>query len=129
MRHRIRITLAVTTLCLLSCNVVGEVDHIDLGFVNVETVTAADRPGGVQHMTSGIVVRIFDKSERREAFAISNEAGIVVVPLRPGEYCLEAFSHTGARLKLDPEQSACLSIRAGEVTTAGVAVAQRAVAH
>ena len=120
MRHRNRMALSVATMCLMCSGVAGERQQISLGFANIETAIAAKRPGDPQHMTSGIVVRIVGKSAERETFAISNEAGIVVVPLRPGEYCFEAYNHKGLRLDLETKQSHCFSIRAGDTLTVGV---------
>jgi len=121
-RYQNTIVVAVLFLLLLGPKVSGEDDRIDLGFVNFETVTAARGLGGAQHTKSGIIVRMFDVSHNREVFTISNEAGISVVPLRPGKYCFEAFSITGTRLELDKSQSSCFTVPKDETITVGVVV-------
>lgn len=125
MRRLNRVIVVVVALLCFGFVVGGESDHIELGFANIQTVRGAEQTGSSQHLTSGIIVRIFDKVQGREIFALSNEAGIAVVPLRPGSYCFDAFGHTGNRLDLDKKQSRCFSIRSGEIIELGVVLSHQ----
>jgi hypothetical protein len=98
---------------------------VEFAFVNIETVLAAEMPGDAQHMAPGIVVRLYDDSRKREAFALSNEVGIAIVPLRPGSYCFEAFEQDGHHLTLDQAQSRCFDLALGQFPTVGVVFAKR----
>lgn len=97
-------------------------NNVALGFASIQTVITAEQPGGKQHMQSGIIVRIFSEEGGREVFTLSNEAGVAMVPLRPGNYCFDAFDIKGISLNLDKKQSRCFPIRAGETIEVGVAV-------
>jgi hypothetical protein len=92
--------------------------------VNFETVTAANADSGTQRMTPNIVGRVFDDSQKRETFAVSNEVGIAIVPLRPGNYCFEAFDHEGHSLTLDKTQSRCFDLKRAEYPTIGVVLSK-----
>lgn len=117
--------LAFLVLATSACLGQSAVPKVEFAFVNIETVSAAEMPGDAQHMEPGVIVRIFDDSRKREAFSMSNEAGIAVVPLRPGTYCFEAFDHDGHLLPLDQSQSRCFDLTLGQYPTVGVVLAKR----
>jgi hypothetical protein len=103
--------LAVTLLLIVSAKVMATPrdNYIQLGFANIQTVSAVSTEDAQQHLISGIIVRIYDKGGKREVFTISNEAGIALVPLRPGNYCYEAFASTGNQITDGSESKALLS--------------------
>lgn len=113
---------ALTVLMVLCCNGSGQPRRIQLGYANVQTVKRSPAPGDLQHMYPGIVVRMFPVRGRGESFAVSNRDGIVVVPLRPGQYCFEAFDGNGVQLVLDAKQANCFSIHLDKTTDIGVVV-------
>jgi len=100
----------------------AEQNRIELGYANIQTVKASVAAGRPQEMLPGVVVRIFPEQGAGETFAVSNVTGIVVVPLRPGQYCYDAFDQKGVALSLDPEQYTCFSIAVDQTTTIGVVV-------
>jgi len=92
---------------------------IVLGFVHIETIAVGDRGEG--HHKSGIVVLMTNRANKVESFGISNEAGILIEPLRPGEYCYEAFSDAGRHLKMNrPALERCFEVQAGKDVEVGV---------
>lgn len=113
---------AVSFCMLLSFNGIAQQRRIQLGYAYIQTVRGSAVAGDPQHMYPGIVVRIFPKRGNGEVLAISNRDGVVHVPLRPGQYCFEAFDRNGAELVLDAKQARCFSIRLNETTDIGVVV-------
>jgi hypothetical protein len=91
-----------------------------LGFVNCQTSQMPKVAGEREQMAPGVVVRFTNKAGTRESFGVSNQIGVVVVPLRPGEYCYEAYNHKGQPLNLDPEQDRCFEVEEGKYVTVGV---------
>ena len=96
---------------------------IVLGFVHIETIAVGDRGEG--HHKSGIVVRMTNGRTKVESFGISNEAGVLIEPVPPGEYCYEAFSDTGRHLKMNrPAVERCFEVQAGKDVEVGVGFKQ-----
>jgi hypothetical protein len=87
-----------------------------------QTVKGSAVAGDPQQMYPGIVVRMFPKRGNGEVFAISNRDGVVLVPLRPGQYCFEAFDGDGTGLALDLKQASCFPISLNKTTDVGVVV-------
>lgn len=94
---------------------------LDLAFVHIQTSreAASDRVGG--DMAPDLVVRISGKG--RESFAFSGAYGSVVVPLRPGKYCMQLFTKDGRNVKLSSNERNCFSVSAGHYLEVGVAAA------
>jgi hypothetical protein len=58
-----------------------------------------------------IVVRVVSQDGATENFIISNEAGLGLMPLRFGNYCLDVYDKKGQALLLDhPKPPACFSV-------------------
>jgi hypothetical protein len=51
-------------------------------------------------MIGGVVVRVTNRSENVQSFGVSNEAGILVMPLPVGRHCYDAFSEKGVALSM-----------------------------
>lgn len=97
----------------------AEATRIDLGLVNVQTVAVSK--AGESRMSPGIVVRVTNRSTRTQSLGISNEAGILVLPLPPGRYCYDAFSEQGVALTMRrPPRDRCFSIAKDAIETIGV---------
>ncbi len=93
---------------------------LPLGLVNALVVFAGE--GGRSHAV-GIVVRVIGQSGTVQSFGISNEAGVVVMPLPPGRYCHDAFSMSGTPLESAQEDAArCFEVKRDTVVTIGVEV-------
>jgi hypothetical protein len=107
---------------MLLCNSNAQQRRIQLGYANIQTVKGSVVPGDPQQMYPGIVVRMFPRRGNGEVFAISNRDGIVLVPLRPGQYCFETFDSKGTGLVLDPMQASCFPITLDKTTDVGVVV-------
>ena|GEM_PF-4632210 len=70
---------------------------------------------------SGIVVSVSNKSHEIHSFGISNEAGVLGMPLPPGDYCYDAFSQTGHHLRINRTPSErCFSIKENQTEEVGV---------
>jgi hypothetical protein len=92
---------------------------IFLGFVHIETIAVGVTGEG--HHKSGIVVRVTNQKNKVDSFGISNEAGVLIEPLPPGEYCYEAFSDAGRHLKMNrPAVERCFEVQAGKGVEVGV---------
>ena len=90
-----------------------------LGFVHIETIAVGD--SGEGHHKSGIVVRLTSRENKVESFGISNEAGVLIAPLPPGQYCYDAFSDAGRHLKMNrPAVERCFEVQAGKDVEVGV---------
>ena len=91
---------------------------IRLGFVHFETIAVSDSEG--LHKPD-IVVRVASRTTKMQSFGISNEAGVLILPLPPGGYCYEAFSATGRRLKMKrPPVERCFDVGTGKDIEVGV---------
>ena len=84
-------------------------DETRFGFASIE-VLAIDDSGSWIHLRN-IVIRISDKKHSVRSYGLSNEMGLVVMPLPPGKYCYDAFSSTGEVLQTRRKGSEkCFSI-------------------
>jgi hypothetical protein len=96
----------------------GSSQNLALGMVNIQTVAVG---GGESHLKSGVVVRLTSRVTKVQSYALSNAAGIVVVPLPPGSYCYDAFSQAGQPLQMKrPSRERCFSVKKGQVAEVGV---------
>ncbi len=96
------------------------VDTIPLGIVECEVVWSSKTSKPPEDHAPGVIVRLFSNDGKREAFAISDKLGLAFVPLRPGDYCVEALDDKGAALELDRDQFNCFKIKRNERPTVGV---------
>jgi hypothetical protein len=117
-----RFIMAALICMMLLFNSHAQPRRVQLGYAYIQTVKGSAVAGDPQQMYPGIVVRMFPKRGHGEAFAISNRDGIVLVPLRPGQYCFEAFDGNGTGLALDPKQASCFPITLNKTTDVGVVV-------
>lgn len=91
---------------------------LSLGFAQFETLTVTGSGG--KH-TPFIVVRASNKAGKIQSFGLSNEAGVLGMPLPPGEYCYDAFSQAGHHLEMNrPESERCFEVKQDQVTEVGV---------
>ncbi len=116
------VTTTLFTCMTLWFNSDAQQRRIQLGYAYIQTVKGSAVAGNPQQMFPGIVVRIFPKRGNGEVFAISNRDAVVHVPLRPGQYCFEAFDDKGTALALDPKQASCFQITLDKTTDVGVVV-------
>jgi hypothetical protein len=87
---------------------------ITLGLVQFETYNE------VAH-SPYMVVRVTSQADRVQSFGISNEAGVLGMPLPPGKYCYDAFSQAGHHLRMKrPPSERCFSVKKGQVVEVGV---------
>jgi hypothetical protein len=96
------------------------VARVALGLVSLEL-----RPVGRDVLPSkvgaGIVVRITGESNSVQSWGISNEAGIVIMPLPPGDYCYALYTRAGIPLQLERRGfSPCLTVVETQVTQVGL---------
>lgn len=66
----------------------------------LETAKATAKLSDPGSFVGGVVVR-FLGARGAESFAITDKYGSALVPLRPGNYCAEAYGKNGERLRLD----------------------------
>ena len=99
-RHLLQFIVLLSSAGLLPGQRAGGHRPIELalGLVNIQTVAVGS--SGESHMSGGIVVRLTRRDAGIRSFALSNEAGIAVVPLPAGNYCYDAFSQAGKELNL-----------------------------
>lgn len=94
---------------------------LKLGFVHIQTSREAEsyRSGG--DMAPDLILRL--SGGGREIFAFSGEYGSVVVPLRPGKYCMQLFSKSGRPIRLSPNEKSCFRVGADEYLEVGAVAA------
>lgn len=93
--------------------------NIDLGQANIEVVSIDTN--NKRAMAPGIVIRIVGKKNNVESFGLSNEGGMILMPLPPGDYCYEAFTYEGKGLPLVRKGSRrCFSIEKDLEKTIGI---------
>jgi hypothetical protein len=92
---------------------------IEFGLANIEVVAIDGNEKST--LTPGIVVRIKGQQNRIQSFGMSNEGGIIVMPLPPGRYCYDAFTDKGKALRMVRAPSdRCFSLKKDSVETIGV---------
>ena len=93
--------------------------RISIGFVALQTVAVAADGSG--KMSGGVIVRFVNSKTRGESLVLTGTEGFELAPLRPGNYCYDAFSQKGAPLTLKrPTTERCFSVRADETVEVGV---------
>jgi hypothetical protein len=101
--------------------------NIRLGFVNLGTTKESGPSPAPESYLGGVLVRFFDDSTKRESFAMTNDTGVALVPLRPGHYCAEAYGTDVRRLKLATRMNhgepVCFEILANTIKEVGVTLA------
>lgn len=118
----------LTVLVVALFGAIGVADQpkpLELAFADCHTLRAAKEEGQIQERVQSLILRIVSKDGKRETFAISNYAGYVSVPLRPGNYCVEAYDQKGLPLELDSEQARCFEIKAKDRLYLGVVLAAK----
>lgn len=73
-------------------------------------------------MYPGVIVRVTPQEGPGESFVVSNEAGVQLMPLRPGDYCFQAYDRKGKQLRLAPQQPNCFSVAKGKTTDVGIVI-------
>jgi hypothetical protein len=115
-------TTMIIAVCMMLLSSGGEDKQIMVGFAHFQTVKTAPRPGAAEHMLPGVIVRVTPQEGAGESFLYSNDVGVGLMPLRPGNYCYAAYDRKGTPLRLDPKQETCFTISKGETTEVGVGV-------
>jgi hypothetical protein len=91
------------------------------GLANIEVVAVGSSDDS--HILPHVVVRIAGRKNKVQSYGLSNESGIIVMPLPPGSYCYDAFSEAGVVLNLRRKASErCFSIEKDSYETIGVEV-------
>jgi hypothetical protein len=92
---------------------------LDLGTVFMVSSTGAPDRGRAE-IISDVVVRVTD-SKSVQSFGITNETGVLAMPLPPGRYCWDAFSKTGKALRMNrPPEDRCFQVRRNEIREVGI---------
>jgi len=92
---------------------------LTFGWLNIQTVVVS--ADGDSHMSPGIIVRISSQDNNVQSFGFSNEAGVLIMPLPPGNYCYDAYSQNGATLQLRRQgDSRCFVMKKDGVTEVGI---------
>jgi hypothetical protein len=120
MRNLISRTLIIAALLAGMPMSEPAAETISLGVAECEVVWSSRISKPPQDHAPGIIVRLFSKDDKREAFAFSDSHGLAFVPLRPGDYCVQALDKNGTQMELDPEQVNCFTIKGNESPTVGV---------
>jgi hypothetical protein len=100
----------------------------DFGFLWICSVRAAAHRGDPQKLVGIVVIGVYSPTHKghRESFTITDETGYVMIPLRPGNYCAEAYGTDGRKLRLDENTNGgrpiCFEIAANKVKEAGVTI-------
>jgi hypothetical protein len=90
--------------------------------VQFETLGVSEAGG--KHLPF-VVVRVTNKANNMQSFGISNEAGVLGMPLPPGQYCYDAFSRTGNSFQMNrPPSERCFAVKTGQTEEVGVGVKQ-----
>lgn len=105
--------------------IANQAKPLELGFADCHTLRAAKEEGQNQERVQSLILRLVSKDGKRETFAISNYAGYVSVPLRPGSYCVETYDQKGLRLAQDAEQERCFEIKPNDHLYLGVVLAAK----
>jgi hypothetical protein len=101
----------------------------DFGFLWICSVRAAAHHGEPQKLVGSVVIGVYPSiDKRRESFTIADETGYVMIPLRPGHYCAEAYGTDGKKLLLDGKTNSgrpiCFNIVAHKVEEAGLTLSR-----
>jgi hypothetical protein len=99
----------------------------DFGFLWICSVRAAAHQGEPQKLVGSVVIGVYpSRDRRRESYTIADETGYVMIPLRPGNYCAEAYGTNGKKLPLDDKtnggRAICFDIAAHRVAEAGLTI-------
>ncbi len=120
-RHLLLIAFLSSSLALVAQVGAQKTQDLKFGVVNFQTISVAS--SGESHMKGGIVLRVTNSSTKIQSFGISNETGILVMPLPAGEYCYDAFSDTGRAFTMTKKkEDRCFAVKHGTVETVGVGV-------
>jgi hypothetical protein len=101
-------------------------DTLQLGFVNLATAKAPEHLTDPGSFVGGVVVRFVNGSSSHESFAMTDRYGVALVPMRPGNYCADAYGTDGVKLRLDPRlnnaKPVCFSLKSNETKDIGVTI-------
>ena len=113
-----QLILSSVILALLQPQATSTAKDLELGTVFMVSTSGPDRGPG--EIITDIVVRVTD-SKSVQSFGITNEAGVLAMPLPPGRYCWDAFSKTGKALRTNrPPQNRCFQVSASEIREVAV---------
>lgn len=96
-------------------------ERLSLGFAHIQTSREANNSRSGCDMAPDLVLRLSGGGS--EIFAFSGRYGSVVVPLRPGKYCVQLFSKNGRPLKLSPKEKSCFRVGIDEHLEIGAVAA------
>ena len=100
----------------------------DFGFLWIYSVRAAAHQGEPQKLVGSVVIGVHSSTDKShsESFTITDETGYAMIPLRPGNYCAEAYGTNGRKLRLDENTNGgrpiCFDVTAHKVVEAGVTI-------
>jgi len=99
----------------------------DFGFLWICSVRAAAHHGDPQNLMGGVVIGVHPNTDKRsESFTITDSTGYAMIPLRPGNYCAQAYGTDGRKLRLDENthggRPICFDIAAHKVMEAGLTI-------
>lgn len=105
-------------LSFVTARSASDSSDIPLGMAQFETVAVAENGG---NHSPYIVVKVTNQTNQIESFGLSNEAGVLGMPLPPGKYCYEAFSKAGRHLDMNrPQADRCFDVKKGQTVEVGV---------
>lgn len=128
-----RLDCLLSTIILLSVSSALALDKdrpapesIRLGYANLAVVSIDVAEKRV--MAPGVVVRVRGQKSSVESYGVSNEGGMILMPLPPGQYCYDAFTYDGNSLELLRKGSGrCFSIERNSEETIGVEFRSNAI--
>lgn len=110
-----RLVTACMVLLMYGC----DDEQISYRLIQFNTVKAGSVPGNNRTLQPGIIVRVASTGTMGEGFVLSNEAGIGLMPLTAGNYCLDVYDTKGWALPLDSKQHtgqpSCFSVRKNQL--------------
>jgi hypothetical protein len=112
--------------CLLVSNICADETptkskSIQLGFASIEVLYI--NAAGESHHMPNAVIRISGQQNRVQSYGVSNEAGLIIMPLPPGKYCYDAFSAKGEYLPMRRKGSErCFTVENDDARTIGIEI-------
>lgn len=98
-RRSIKFLSSFIFILSLLCNAQTKAPDLELGLVQFSSATVFD--GKTSHTVPGIVLVVKGKNNGVQSFGITNEAGVLAMPLPPGDYSLAAYTEKGKYVKIE----------------------------
>jgi hypothetical protein len=113
---------------MLCVTATGASEDSDFGFLWISSVRAAAHQGEPQKLVGSVVIGVYPSTGKNhsESFTITDQTGYAMIPLRPGNYCAEAYGTNGRKLRLDVSENGgrpiCFAIAAHKAVEAGLTI-------